>query len=400
MYFESGSMLIDLGEGAFEGCLNLIGIILPLGVTELSSNLFAYCENMLYVGFDGICYLEIISDTAFYGCYNLLAFRIPETVTSIGNDAFGECYSIADITIPSAVMYVGANAFSGWSSEQTIRVSSEEIAYGYWDYSWSDNCEAQIVWEEAIVDYSYAFEYNYIEDEEGNYGWEISAGSGYILELNYVVIPAYFEGIPVIKIADYGFTECANLTRVFFETGSLTSIGDYAFAECYNLIEINIPAGVTYIGNSAFQNCGLQRIKIPESVVYIGCAAFGWCYDLKSITIASVTAYIELDIVDSVYGFTLYTDAESELENWEFLNSSDFTIFWGCTLSEDKSYVMSIEPANIYFNSDEIYAPHREGYIFLGWATTPNGIPQYSMEELYEISSSKEMTLYAVWLMI
>ena len=400
VYFESGSMLIDLGEGAFEGCLNLIGIILPLGVTELSSNLFAYCENMLYVGFDGICYLEIISDTAFYGCYNLLAFRIPETVTSIGNDAFGECYSIADITIPSAVMYVGANAFSGWSSEQTIRVSSEEIAYGYWDYSWSDNCEAQIVWEEAIVDYSYAFEYNYIEDEEGNYGWEISAGSGYILELNYVVIPAYFEGIPVIKIADYGFTECANLTRVFFETGSLTSIGDYAFAECYNLIEINIPAGVTYIGNSAFQNCGLQRIKIPESVVYIGCAAFGWCYDLKSITIASVTAYIELDIVDSVYGFTLYTDAESELENWEFLNSSDFTIFWGCTLSEDKSYVMSIEPANIYFNSDEIYAPHREGYIFLGWATTPNGIPQYSMEELYEISSSKEMTLYAVWLMI
>ena len=401
VYFESGSMLIDLGEGAFEGCLNLTGIILPSGVTELSSNLFAYCENMLYVGFNGICYLEIISDTAFYGCYNLFAFRIPETVTSIGNDAFGECYSIADITIPSAVMYVGANAFSGWSSEQTIRVSSEEIAYGYWDYYWSDNCEAQIVWEEAIVDYSYGFDYNYIEDEEGNYGWEISAGSGFIRELNYVVIPAYFEGIPVIKVADYGFYNCANLTKVYFETGSLTSIGDYAFAECYNLIEISIPAGVTYIGTGAFQNCGcLQRIKIPESVAYIGCGAFGWCYDLKSITIASVTAYIELDIVDSVYGFTLYTDAESELENWQFLNSSDFTIFWGCTLSEDKSYVMSIEPANIYFNSDEIYAPHREGYIFLGWATTPDGIPQYSMEELYELSSSEEITLYAVWLMI
>ena len=61
---------------------------------------------------------------------------------------------------------------------------------------------------------------------------------------------------------------------------------------------------------------------------------------------------------------------------------------------------MSIEPANICFNSDELSAPHREGYIFLGWATTPNGIPQYSMEELYEISSSEEMTLYAVWLMI
>ena len=121
-------------------------------------------------------------------------------MTSIGNDAFGECYSIADITIPCDVMYVGANAFSGWSSEQTIRVSSEYIAYGYWDYYWSDNCEAQIVWEEAIVDYSYAFEYNYIEDEEGNYGYEISAGSGYILELNYVVIPAYFEGIELCHV--------------------------------------------------------------------------------------------------------------------------------------------------------------------------------------------------------
>lgn len=200
VYFESGSMLIDLGIGAFEGCLNLTGIILPSGVTELSSNLFANCENILYVTFEGISNLEIISDTAFYCCYNLLAFRIPETVTSIGNDAFGECYSIADITIPCDVMYVGANAFSGWSSEQTIRVSSEYIAYGYWDYYWSDNCEAQIVWEEAIVDYSYAFEYNYIEDEEGNYGYEISAGSGYILELNYVVIPAYFEGIELCHV--------------------------------------------------------------------------------------------------------------------------------------------------------------------------------------------------------
>ncbi|MDR2634989.1 MAG: leucine-rich repeat domain-containing protein, partial [Clostridiales bacterium] len=55
-------------------------------------------------------------------------------------------------------------------------------------------------------------------------------------------------------------------------------------------VNIEIPAGVTSIGEGAFRDCdSLVSIEIPASVTSIGGDAFGSCARLRSVTMNSVT---------------------------------------------------------------------------------------------------------------
>ena len=69
-----------------------------------------------------------------------------------------------------------------------------------------------------------------------------------------VVIPQVYNGLPVVEIADSGFSSYTNLTSIILPDG-VSRIGTYAFFNCSNLTGIVIPAVMTNIGNSAFQNC-------------------------------------------------------------------------------------------------------------------------------------------------
>ena len=64
--------------------------------------------------------------------------------------------------------------------------------------------------------------------------------------------------------------------------GSVKEIGAYAFAEHKELKEIEIPDGVTTIGQCAFYGCSLKEFKVPESVTYLGDSAF---YNNKFTTV-------------------------------------------------------------------------------------------------------------------
>lgn len=59
----------------------------------------------------------------------------------------------------------------------------------------------------------------------------------------------------------------------------LTSIGNYAFYNCSCLTSVTIPNSVTSIGNYAFSGCkGLTSITIPNSVTSIDNFAFCLLY--------------------------------------------------------------------------------------------------------------------------
>ena len=66
----------------------------------------------------------------------------------------------------------------------------------------------------------------------------------------------------------------------------VTSIGNFAFEDCTSLTSIVIPPGVTHIGNFVFRNCPMLRsVAIPEGVETI---KHGMFYDCTSLTTASL----------------------------------------------------------------------------------------------------------------
>ena len=153
--FKDESKLETIGDYAFVGCFNLKSITIPKGVTVIGDYAFANCadvdegeieeegdgeltgtglEEVIFeagsklksLGEDAFaeCYflaainlqaaasLEIISNNAFFGCWNLQTITIPASVTKIGDGAFNMCSDLKGITIPKSVTFIGYEAFN------------------------------------------------------------------------------------------------------------------------------------------------------------------------------------------------------------------------------------------------------------------------------------------------
>ena len=67
----------------------------------------------------------------------------------------------------------------------------------------------------------------------------------------------------VTTIGSSAFRDCTALTSVSLP-GGLTEIGDWAFQDCTSLTSISLPDGLTAIGYSAFWGCtGLTGVSLP-----------------------------------------------------------------------------------------------------------------------------------------
>ncbi|MCQ2266336.1 MAG: leucine-rich repeat domain-containing protein [Bacteroidaceae bacterium] len=75
----------------------------------------------------------------------------------------------------------------------------------------------------------------------------------------------------------------------------VTYIGDYAFSGNPELTNIDIPETMTGIGFAAFSGCDFTTLNIPGSVSLINYYAFDWCVNLESVNIA--------DGVERIYAY-------------------------------------------------------------------------------------------------
>lgn len=113
------------------------------------------------------------------------------------------------------------------------------------------------------------------------------------------------------------FSYCFKLKSINIPEG-VTSIGESAFEGCEELTEITIPESVTAIEAHTFTECSsLENITIPKSVTSIDNWAFDECESLSKITIMNpdceISALDGLGQPEKIYGYK-GSDAESYAE--------------------------------------------------------------------------------------
>ena len=341
----------DIKNYTFSNCSGLASVEIPASVTSIGAAAFSYCPGLssITVAAGNTKYdsrensnaiIETATNTLVAGCKNTI---IPNSVTSIGDNAFQGCEGLTSIVIPNSVESIGWNAFYGCAglklvlnySDLTFRIGSSE--YGYIAY-YADKVtnapngfvDGDFVWGENVHTGSYIL-YSYLGDATEltlpadckGLNYEIGEAVFYgRTGLTSVVIPNgvtsvggwAFYGcngltnivIPnsVTFIGNSAFSYCTGLTSVVIPNG-VTSIGGWAFSGCNGLTSIVIPNSVTSIGEYAFSYCaGLTGIEIPNSVTSIGKGAFSWCDGLTSITIPNSVTSIGDEVFKDCSGLT------------------------------------------------------------------------------------------------
>ena len=117
----------------------------------------------------------------------------------------------------------------------------------------------------------------------------------------------YYTSNDVIGI--YAFYDCSGLTSLNLPAG-ITSIGNQAFQFCSGLTSLTLPTGITWIGSDAFCNCsGLTSLNLPAGITKIYDFAFNDCRGLTSIYVyAEKVPEIGRNVFDGFYAkkCTLY----------------------------------------------------------------------------------------------
>ena len=166
----------------------------------------------------------------------------------------------------------------------------------------------------------------------------------------HIEVPNVYNGKPVTKIADCGFSNNNiesiilpdSITQIgvaaFYGTGlaeisiheSVTAIEDYAFCE-NNLSALSIPDGTQRIGRYAFaKNCNLSDVNLGNGIYCLDKGLFCGCVRLKSIVIPTnirlIRDYVFSNIDNFVGGRSTELDTiyfKGDVNDWTRIEKPD-----------------------------------------------------------------------------
>ena len=223
-----GRPVAGVGDGAFEFCHDLTGVVIPHSVTRIGDRAFAGCHNLTDVDFgNGV---TNIGRYAFYYCFYYfrqpVRLVIPDSVTNIGPWAFSGCAGIAEVVVGNGVENIGDWVFYGCGELAAVTFGRSLVNIG----------------SQAFFDCD---------------------------KISSLVLP---DGVASIGVQ--AFAGCTRLKDVKMPS-SLTSVGFEAFHSCKALESVTMPSGLASIGIQAFGRC--EKLKAvaytgdcPEVVDYDG----------------------------------------------------------------------------------------------------------------------------------
>lgn len=278
------SNVINLGRSVFYKCEKITEIDLS-NAEIIGDGAFGYCTSLNSITFGDK--LKKVEESAFSQCINLQKVEISDLnnwcKVSFGNDCSNPVqYSkrlylngveLQSLTIPDGITQIGDYQFHGWTRFKKAYLPSSVTKIGKGAFKDCSNLNTvEFIGENSVDSIAdWAFQNTSIKE------FEFSS------KLNF--LGASFKG-------------CTSLLSVELPVG-LTSVGNSAFMDCTALSEVSLPNTITHLGNYSFKNCtSLDSIFVPKSLKYMGLEAFFGCKNISGVYIEDIESWSKIKIAN------------------------------------------------------------------------------------------------------
>lgn len=229
------------------------------------------------------------------------------------------------------------------------------------------------------------------------------------------------DGIKSIGIG--AFYKCYALSEIVFPKSGFNAIEKYSFYQAgkqhNSLTHVNLPEGLTEIGESAFEETALESIDLPESLTTLGKRAFNACDNITSVFIpknvnsigaaawgntnSKLTEYV-VDAKNSTYTSldgVLYTKDMKTLVSCPVSKPGVFTVPEGVETLAESSFTCSntgvILPSSLKTIEDEAFSAYnyKRGVVIPEGVTTigPNTF-EYAFIDFLSLPSTLSAETY------
>ena len=271
----------SIGDYAFYGCTNLVGIDLPESLTSIGSYAFLSCPGITSVTVPAG--VKTVQSGAFSECSALKEVTLEAGVTAIRDSAFKDCPGLEKLTLPGSLTAIGSEAFSGCASLADIVLPDGLTSIDRYAFGGCENLTAVAI-PGGVKNVSDGAFSGCAALKQASLAEGITAiGSSAFQDcasLENIALPS-----GVTSVGEKAFLGCESLAEAMLP-GSLTSLGQYAFGGCEDLTAVSIPGGVKSVSDGAFSGCpALKQASLAEGITAIGSSAFLDCASLENITL-------------------------------------------------------------------------------------------------------------------
>lgn len=381
----------QIGSGAFSVCSSLSQVEFPDSVNQIGDGAFLMDRELTTFKFpsnletlgqyafalsglrqaDMKCNLNQIPDRAFLRCENLSEVNLPAATENIGGHAFYQCESLSQISFPETVDVVGRSAFEGCPISN-VALNCSQIGekafsgcYEMQSITFSDNL--QTIAFEAFSNSS--VQKISLPDNAELQDGALAGVNTTAFEVSdendkYAVKDGVLFSKDMKSLIAYPCRDDSE-NSVYTVPDGVEVIAPHAFDTAWSLTEIILPGTVEDIGEYAFYQSGLKKIKLPDSVKPIKEGTFTYCQSLESVDLGKA----------------------EEIKSHAFQNCGEFTL----TLPDT---VTSIEPlafanSDIKLEADDKYKTV-DGVLFTDDGKTLVYYPKYLQDEIYNIPEGVE----------
>lgn len=273
--FAEGATPEAIGEEAFYNCDSLRSVVLPNSITSIGRAAFYSCDSLRSATLPAG--IKSIPTELFRYCNNLRSILVPEGVTEIGEQAFNNCHKLGTVSLPTTLTKIGSNAFSYSGIETIVIPEGVTTLYGSTFY----DCD-------SLVSVTLPSTLTRITRRANEETTDMSYNPFQNCD-RLAVIDA--SKSPLAELPDAAFN-LPKLRQLDLSAATLTAIPASMCSDCDSLRVVNLPVGITSIGNQAFYSCdSLQLTSLPVGVETIGTSAFEYC---SRLNMASLPASLKM----------------------------------------------------------------------------------------------------------